>query len=168
MTAARRRGAASPPATEAAAELTRTADLVAGELARADGKAGTLLGLVGAAAAVLTTVGSGRHLGYAAPAVWTADAALAAAALLLLAAIRPTLVGGSGWMAYATMAPGDILAAATRHDDHAHHAHALATHVSVLTRLARRKYRAIRYAVHLVAAAGALLAAALATAALTR
>ena len=132
------------------------------ELGRADSKAGILLGWVGAAVAVLTTTASGRHLSMAsAVTVWSADAALAAAAMFLLAVIRPYLKPGVSWIRYSTLDAADILEDFRRISSEQGSDSWGTERISELSRIAVRKYRKIRWAVDLLFGAGALLLIAL-------
>lgn len=146
------------------ARMREAAGVVRGELARVDAKASTLLALVGAALAVVASTLTGRH-GLPVPAVviaWTGAGCLGTATLLLLAALRPRLAGGFGFVAYARTAPAGLLDAFTAPGDVDQ-----AGDLVLLSALTLAKYQRLRTAVDttvtglLLVAVSAVLAAVL-------
>lgn len=138
--------------------LTDSITVATAELNRADGKAGILLGWVGAAVALITTV-AGSHRFAAAPAalVWAGDALLAASAVLLLATVRPNLRPGTGWIRFAGLDAAAIL----REAQCSSAPEAMAQRAGDLARIAYAKYVRLRRAVDLLYVAGAFLVAGL-------
>ena len=128
------------------------------ELSRADGKAGILLGWVGAAVALITTAAGSHHfVATSAVLVWTSDALLAAAVVLLLATVRPNLRSGIGWTRYASLDPAAILQEAQSNGA----PEATAERAGDMARIAYSKYLRLRRAVDLLYVAGAFLVAGL-------
>jgi hypothetical protein len=143
-------------------DLTAELTTVRSELARADTKAATLLGLAGTAATVaagLTVLGI-QHLPLPAQVfAWTAVVLLGGAVALLLIAVCPAVPRpgrGCGWMAYTHTTPARL-----RDRTPAEYAADQDAELETLARLARGKYRAIRDAVYLLMAALAVGGAAL-------
>lgn len=136
---------------------------VTAELARADAKATTLLGLVGAALAGIVAL-TGRALPTAAEvALWCAGVPILAAVLVLLAAIRPRLANPApgSWLYAAEHGPARLLA--SLHTDQPTAAVTVLAHdLCALGVIVRAKYRRIRTAVTLVAVGIVVLAVALA------
>jgi hypothetical protein len=123
-----------------------------GELARSDGKASLLLALTGAGLLALVTLGAGGSLPVAAVAVGAASAAaMLAATVVLLLAVRPHLAG-RGWPSWPDLPEPELHArlAEGQHMDE----------VRVLAASARTKFRRIRLAVDLVLVGLAFLAVA--------
>lgn len=128
----------------------------AAELNRADGKAGILLGWVGAAVALVTAAVEGHQLSVASAVLeWAGDALLIAAIVCLLAAVRPHLRDGTGWIRYARL---DAQAAAREAENITTAAtEAAARRAGDLAQIAYTKYLRLRIAVDLLFIAGALL-----------
>jgi hypothetical protein len=115
---------------------------VRAELGRVDAKASTLLAVTGVAlSAGLAILGRARLPLLATVSGWLAAAAVAAAVALLALAIRPRLGGGSGFMHYATATPQELLDADLA---------ITAEQLIWMARLARMKYRCLRWAVDLI------------------
>jgi hypothetical protein len=122
------------------------------ELARSDGKASLLLALTGAAALALISLGTGGSLPTAAIAVGAVSAAaMLAATVVLLLAVRPNL-SGRGWPTWPALADTELRAqlAEGQHVDE----------VIALAASARTKFILIRIAVDLVLVGLAFLAVA--------
>lgn len=123
---------------------------VKAEITRTDTKTGLLLAFVGAVLAGTWTVARGLPLNLPAYlAGGTGIALLVAAAGLLLRSVRPNLRGRHGFPLWATLTPEEITTTLTGRD--------LAADVAGLSRLAMVKYTALRRAVDLTMAGGALL-----------
>lgn len=127
---------------------------VKAEIARTDTKTGLLLAFVGAVLAGAWTVA--RDLPLTAPAATVGGcgiAALLGAVGMLLSSVRPNLGGGCGFPHWATLTPEEIRAdlAADRY----------AQDIAGLARIAVVKFTALRRAVDLTRAGGALLILAL-------
>ncbi|MGV9596092.1 Pycsar system effector family protein [Streptosporangium sandarakinum] len=156
-----------PPSGPTAARevLERESAAVRAELARVDAKSGLLLSWAGGAFAIVAALGvtgAGRLPGPAAVGLWSSAALLAAAAAVLLTAVRPRIPrdGGMGFVVHAT-AGNDAellyrldLSETGRLQEAAHE-------VWLLSRLTVAKYRTIRVAVDLLLLALVVLAVAL-------
>lgn len=135
------------------------------ELARADTKAATLLGLAGTAVSVAAGLAAlGTRAALPVPTLigaWTAVAHLAVSVVVLLLAVRPQLPrpgAGHGWPAYAYATVASLAATVPADAERARHAELIR-----LSRLVGAKYRRIRIAVDLLllalaAAAGVAIA----------
>lgn len=135
------------------------------ELARADTKAATLLGLAGTAVSVAVALAAlGTRAALPVPTLieaWAAVALLAASVVALLLAVRPSLPrpgAGAGWPAYAYSSPATLAATLPADAERAQMAELIC-----LSRLVGAKYRRIRIAVDLLllalaAAAGVAIA----------
>lgn len=146
--------------------LVATGERAMDELRRADGKATTLLSLVGAAFAGVIAL-TGRHLPAVAEVIlWGAAVPMLSAVVLLLSAIRPRLnpdpMPGS-WLYAAQVGPASLLESY----DAASAPTSTATDVCTLARIARCKYRRIGHAVTLLVIGLGLLAVALTVAGVT-
>jgi hypothetical protein len=129
--------------------LARETEAVRGEISRADGKCGVLTALTGTAAVVAASqLPHGPALAQAA--VGMAAAALLAATVLTLWALRPRY-GRHGWCRWSLMTADAIRAAADADD-----ADQAAT-LAGLSRIARAKYDNIRAAISLTVAGLAVL-----------
>ena len=129
--------------------LARETEAVRGEISRADGKCGVLTALTGTAAVVAAAqLPHGPVLAQAA--VGMAAAALLAATVLTLWALRPRY-GRHGWCRWSLLTADGVRAAADAGD--ADQAAALAG----LSRIARAKYDNIRAAISLTVAGLAVL-----------
>lgn len=120
---------------------------VTAEIARCDTKAGLLLALAGAGLAVAGSGVTDYHLPVAAQIVGGCGAAAVVAAIVaLLLAVRPDTGGTSpvGWPRWATCTP-DQMRQEVREDGRAER-------ICALARIAARKMRGIRTAVHLLLA----------------
>lgn len=130
--------------------LTATVTALQGDLARSEGKASLLLALSGAVLVALGTTASNLHPSLPAAVVGALGAAaLLAATLLLLLAVRPEL-GGTGWTSWPRLSAGqlrDELASGYQPD-----------HLRFMAALATRKFRLIRAAVDAMIAGIGLLA----------
>ncbi|MBV2358113.1 integral membrane plasmid transfer protein [Streptomyces sp. J2-1] len=125
---------------------------VKAEIARTDNKTGLLLAFVGAVLAGGWSVGHGLTLTWPARIIGgTGMAVLLVAAGLLLWAVRPNLSGRHGFPLWATLTAEEITTVV---------AGDLAADVAGLSRLAVKKFTALRRAVDLTLAGGALLIAA--------
>ncbi|MFF3443674.1 Pycsar system effector family protein [Streptosporangium sp. NPDC002721] len=128
-------------------DVTHNLATVRSELARADSKATTLLGLAGTAVSVAlaaATLGAARLPTLAQAAIWGAVTLLAAAVAVLLLTVRPYLPRPGaevGWIAYAYSSPEALAAtpAADRERDQL-------TELIQLSQVARTKYARIRFA----------------------
>ncbi|OIV37862.1 integral membrane plasmid transfer protein [Mangrovactinospora gilvigrisea] len=133
--------------------LTAALADVKAEIARTDNKIGLLLAFIGAVLAGVWTVATGIHPNTAAISTGAAGmAALAAAAGLLLRAVRPNLGGRVGFPLWATLTAHDIRAALEGDQR--------SQHIAALSRIAVAKFARLRRAVDLVCAGGLLLTAA--------
>jgi hypothetical protein len=153
---------------EVPAGLVAAGDRVLDELRRADGKATTLLSLVGAAMAGVIAVGTQDFSGAGGVLVWLSLVPIFASVTLLLDAIRPRLnanpVRGT-WLHAAQVGPATLL---ETYDDTAADPVSTATEVCTLSRTALAKYRRIAVAVVLVLVGLATLVLALLLTAVTR
>ncbi|MGC5012483.1 Pycsar system effector family protein [Streptosporangium sp. DT93] len=120
---------------------------VRAELARADSKATTLLGLAGTAVSVAlaaAALGATRLPAVTQVTIWAAVALLAAAVAVLLLTVRPALPrpgAGVGWIAYAYSSPAELAATPA-----AIHERDQLAELIRLSLLARTKYVRIRLA----------------------
>jgi hypothetical protein len=130
---------------------------VRGELIRVDGKCATLAGLAVAALAFVLTQASVRTPLVERVLLVTAAVALAAAALVLLLRVLRPAFGPTGFCRWAGMSPAEIQAELADVAEDFHQA----AEVAVLSRLADRKFRALRTAIHLLVVAVVLIAAAI-------
>ncbi|MEU6822165.1 Pycsar system effector family protein [Streptomyces atriruber] len=132
--------------------LTAAHAEVKAEIARTDTKTSLLLAFVGALLAGAWTVAKDAHLSAPACVVGSLGMALLlAAAGLLLSSVRPNL-GGSrpvGFPRWATLSAEEI-SAELAHDQRAQH-------IAELSRIAVRKFTALKRAVDLTRTGGALL-----------
>jgi hypothetical protein len=145
-------GTAALPAAPTGPHVDTAIATLRGELARSDGKASLLLALTGAAALALVSLGAGGSLPAAAVAVGAVSAAaMLAATVVLLLAVRPHLAG-RGWPSWPDLADAELQAqlAEGQHVEE----------VRVLATSARTKFRRIRLAVDLVLVGLAFLAVA--------
>ncbi|MFF5102005.1 Pycsar system effector family protein [Streptomyces sp. NPDC000134] len=130
-------------------DLTAAHAEVKAEIARTDAKTALLLAFVGAILVGAWTVARDLPLNLAAGIVGGAGmAVLVGAAALLLKSVRPNLSGRHGFPLWATLTAEEITAAVGRD---------MAADIAGLSRLAVAKYRALRHAVDLIRAGGALL-----------
>ncbi|MFE1770536.1 Pycsar system effector family protein [Streptomyces sp. NPDC059008] len=140
-------GAAPPDGQD---RIVATMSALQADLARSEGKASLLLALSGAAlVALVSAAGSLRLTVPTAVAGALGTAALLAATVLLLLAVRPDL-GGSGWTSWSRLSVGQLrerLAAGYPVD-----------HLRFMAALAARKFRLIRAAVDCLLAGVGLLA----------
>ncbi|MFF3726843.1 Pycsar system effector family protein [Streptomyces erythrochromogenes] len=129
---------------------------VLAEMARADAKAGALLTVLGLPLAILIAAVPGRGLPAAALVmVAVGTAGLAVAMSLALAVIRPRLGGAmsGSYLHWATCTTAHEITADLT-DDHS------AAHIALLSRMVRRKYTLLHYAIDITAGAlGALFLA---------
>ncbi|KOT51150.1 MULTISPECIES: Pycsar system effector family protein [Streptomyces] len=141
------------PGTAEAAAMLR------GEMGRVDGKASLLLALAGAVLAGVTSAAPQHALPTVALAVGRIGAAaLVAAMVLLLIAVRPSLAG-TGWPTWHRA--GDTELAALLHTEPS------TDEIRILQAAARRKYRRVRAAVDSIqAGVGCLVMAVVLTAVL--
>ncbi|MGW1375325.1 Pycsar system effector family protein [Streptomyces sp. NPDC002446] len=130
--------------------IAATVSALQGDLARSEGKASLLLALSGAAlVALVSAAGNLRLTAPAAVAGALGTAALLAATVLLLLAVRPQL-GGDGWTSWPRLSTEQLrerLAAGHEVD-----------HLRFMAALAARKFRLIRAAVDCLLAGLGLLA----------
>lgn len=132
-------------------DIGQEVSTVRAEIARADSKASTLLGLAGTAtsitAAAATVTGQALPL-FAHISLWLGIAHLAAAVAVLLRVIRPALPrhrgGGAGWTTYAGRTPAELADTAS-----VDHERGQIAELVCLSDLAWTKYRRIQWAVDL-------------------
>ncbi|MEW1723867.1 Pycsar system effector family protein [Streptomyces sp. NPDC093109] len=137
------------------ARLDAALDITLAEIGRSDTKAGNLLGALGLPLAVLVAVVPGRDLPAAAAVLaGTGTIGLIAAMLIVLLVVRPDITGRprGSYLYWADCTPAEVVEDLT-HDHRAEHLVQLAI-------LARAKYRALRWAIHVTAAALLALVAA--------
>jgi hypothetical protein len=131
--------APDPRQDRAQDRLAATVTALQGDLARSEGKASLLLALSGAVLVALVTTATNLHPPLPAAVVGgLGTAALVAATLLLLLAVRPEL-GGTGWTSWPQLSAEqlrDQLASGYQPD-----------HLRFMAALATRKFRLIRAAV---------------------
>ncbi|MEU9120214.1 Pycsar system effector family protein [Streptomyces sp. NPDC048506] len=136
--------------------IATTLTALQSDLARSEGKASLLLALSGAALVALVSAAGGLRLSTsAAVAGALGAAALLAATVLLLLAVRPDL-GGTGWTSWSRLTDdelGERLASGYQVE-----------HLRFMAALATRKFRLIRAAVDSLIAGLGLLAVATALA----
>ncbi|MFJ7271958.1 Pycsar system effector family protein [Streptomyces sp. NPDC099050] len=150
---------ATSPAPATTVHLDQAHAHVVAELARTDAKAAALLSALALPLAVLAAVLPGRALPPAATVLTVlGGAGLAVALVLVLGAVRPRLphTARASFHRWADLDPDQLPAALAAPDEHA-------STVVMLSRLARSKYRLLRAAVDLAAAAILCLTAALFT-----
>jgi hypothetical protein len=139
--------------TDTDTALRTAATTVHTEIARADGKAGVLLTAYSLLLAVFLATIPGRSLpGPAALLIALGVLGLGAATTLILSSVRPCISGAprGTFLYWATCTPHDLT---TDLADTGHRAE----HVIRLSRMARRKYRRIRWAIDLTMTAFGLL-----------
>ncbi|MEV0375295.1 Pycsar system effector family protein [Streptomyces sp. NPDC050636] len=139
-----------PQQDRAQDRIAATVVALQGDLARSENKASLLLALAAAALVAVISAGASLHLTVFAAVVGSLGAAaLLAAALVLLLAVRPDL-GGTGWTSWPHLSTEQLreqLASGYQLD-----------HLRFMATLAARKFRLIRAAVDCLFAGLALLA----------
>lgn len=141
-----------PQAAPTEARLAQARTEVIAEMGRTDAKASALLTVLSLPLAVLIATVPGHNLPVAATvAAGIGAAALAAAMLLILLIIRPRLGGDvtGSYLHWATCTPQEAAADIASAD--------IAERIVVLSKIAARKFRALRLAIDITAGAVALL-----------